>query len=158
MPQQLFGEYLARIVELSGHDVSEILEEQAASRRRFGDIALAWGLCQPEHVWEAWVHQLAHRTPMVDVNVLGVDTQATGELPARWARRYRAVALRVVGDALVIAADEEMLKRASKRLPALLARKVHFVVAPRSQIDAALSTYYPAGAGTRTPRAPGPLV
>jgi hypothetical protein len=151
MPKQLFGEYLARIVELSGHDVSEILEEQAASRRRFGDIALAWGLCQPEHVWEAWAHQLVHRTPVVNVDALGVDTQAIGELPARWARRYRAVALRVVGDALVIAADEALLKRASKRLPVLLGKRVHFVVAPASQIDAALSTYYPAGAGRKAP-------
>jgi hypothetical protein len=155
MPKQLFGEYLARIVELSGHDVSEILEEQTASHRRFGDIALAWGLCQPEHVWEAWVHQLAHRTPVVDVDALGVDTQATGELPARWARRYRAVALRRVGDALVIAADEATLARASKRLPALLGRQVHFVVARPGQIDAALSTYYPAGAGTKAAKRRG---
>ena len=51
------GELLSRIVPLSGHDVEEILEEQSANRRKFGEIALAWGLCRPEHVWDAWCQQ-----------------------------------------------------------------------------------------------------
>src|SRR5439155_6477219 len=51
------GELLSRMVPLSGHDVEEILQEQSATRRRFGEIALAWGLCKPEHVWDAWGQQ-----------------------------------------------------------------------------------------------------
>ena len=154
MPNRRFGEYLARVVHLSGHDVAEILEDQAASGRRFGEIALAWGLCQPEHVWEAWAHQLAHRTPHVDLRRIGVDVQATAAVPARLARRFRAIPIRTVGQALVVAADEATVRHAAARLPAIFRRKVHFVVASPDQIDAALEAYYPARAGP--PQEPTP--
>ena len=145
MHKALFGEYLARIVGLSGHDVAEILEEQTASRRRFGDIALAWGLCQPEQVWEAWAEQLAHRTPVADVEALGVDSQASGLMPARLAWRYRAVPLRVIGGRLVVAVEEMTRKRAERRLPALLDMELRFVVARAGQVEALLAEVYPPG-------------
>ena len=142
MPSRLFGEYLSRVVNLSGHDVAEILEEQSSSGRRFGEIALSWGLCQPEHVWEAWTHQLAHRRPRIDLRHMGIDGQATAAVPARLARRFRAIPIRIVNDTLVVAADEATLERAAMRLPAILRRNLHFVVAPPEQIAAALDAYY----------------
>ena len=143
VPDRRFGEYLARVVDLSGHDVAEILEDQSASGRRFGEIALAWGLCQPQHVWEAWANQLEHRTPTVDLDALGVDAQATAELPARLARRFSAVPVRRAGAELVVATDADSLPRAEARLPALVGGNVHFVLAPTAQIQSALRTYYP---------------
>ena len=143
MPTRLFGERLAQLVELSGHDVLEILEDQSASGRRFGEIALAWGLCQPEHVWEAWAGQLEGHPQVVDITRVGIDGQATAQVPGRLARRMRAVPLRKTGDALVVAADEATLNRTAARLPRLLGRTVHFVIAPPEQIDAALAAYYP---------------
>ena len=65
----LFGQCLGRVVPLSAHDVSEILEHQAATRRRFGEIALAWGLCRPQHVWQAWWAQLAQRGSLVFADI-----------------------------------------------------------------------------------------
>ena len=143
MPNRLFGEYLARVVSLSGHDVAEILEDQSTSGRRFGEIALAWGLCQPQHVWEAWANQLEHCTPSIDLAAVGVDAQAAAELPARLARRFSAVPVRRAGADLVVATDADSLRRAEARLPALLGGNVHFVLAPTQQIAAALQTYYP---------------
>lgn len=143
MPTRLFGEFLARVVRLTSHDMAEILEEQSASGRRFGEIALSWGLCQPQHVWEAWANQLAHRTPVIDLHSIGVDAQAVGELPARIARRFGAVPVRKTGKTLVVAADEANAPRAAARLPRLLRRKVHVVVAKPGQVEAALQTYYP---------------
>ncbi len=61
MSRPRFGELLSRFVNLSAHDVSEILEDQSSSRRRFGEIALAFGLCQPQHVWKAWWCRLSAR-------------------------------------------------------------------------------------------------
>ena len=137
------GELLREIVDLSGHDVEEILHEQHANNRRFGEIALAWGLCQPQQVWEAWANQLEHRTPGVDLDALGVDAQATAELPARLARRFSAVPVRRAGADLVVATDADSLRRAEARLPALVGGNVHFVLAPTAQIQSALRTYYP---------------
>jgi hypothetical protein len=148
MARRMFGEYLARVVPISRLDVAEILEDQAASGRRFGEIALSWGLCEPRHVWEAWASQLEHHCPAADLLQTGVDYQAARELPARLAWRYGAVAVRKVGEKLVVAADEATVARASARLPALLKRKVHFVVAPPAQIAAALRTYYPLASRT----------
>ena len=144
MPDRLFGQYLGRVVSLSGHDVAEILEDQSTSGRRFGEIALAWRLCEPQHVWEAWANQLEHRTPSVDLDAVGVDAQATAELPARLARRFSAVAVRRAGSDVVVATDADSLPRAEARLPGLLRGNVHFVLAPAAQIAAALATYYPA--------------
>src|SRR6187401_2835409 len=76
-----FGELLGRFVPLSGHDVYEILEEQSSSGRRFGQIALGWGLCRPPHVWEAWSLQLGGRTPRIDLAKFGIDAQSTDHLP-----------------------------------------------------------------------------
>jgi hypothetical protein len=146
-----FGECLARVVPLSALDIAEILEDQAASRRRFGEIALAWGLCEPHDVWEAWANQLAHFTPVVNLDALGIDAQATAELPARLARRYRALPMRKIGGALVVAVEETTAARAAAKLPALLGMTLRFVVARGGQIESALRTYYPDAAPGPTP-------
>ena len=144
MPTELFGDCLARLVQLSGHDVAEILEDQSASGKRFGEIALAWGLCRPEHVWEAWASQLGQRTQVVDLSRVGIDAQAAAEVPSRIARRLRVVGVRKIGEALVVATDEAGATRAAGKLPKILRKTTHFVVAPAEQIGAALAMYYPA--------------
>jgi hypothetical protein len=145
---KLFGECLGRVVRLSAHDVSEILEHQAATRRRFGDIALAWGLCRPQHVWQAWWEQLAERTPLVDLHRIGVDAQAVSHLPADLAVLFRAVPLRHHQEQLVVATCEQGLARARAELPALLNKQVQFVTASPVQLDEALLAYYPNAFGT----------
>jgi hypothetical protein len=139
----LFGECLAKVVRLSAHDVSEILEHQAATRRKFGEIALAWGLCRPQHVWQAWWAQLATDTPCVDLHRIGVDVQAVAHLPADLAVQFRAVPLRCHEDQLVVATCERGLARAAAELPALIGKQVKFVVAEPSQLDEVIVAYYP---------------
>ena len=51
MQRQKIGDLLKRLVPLSAHDVDEILHEQRHSQQRFGETAIAMGLCRPEHVW-----------------------------------------------------------------------------------------------------------
>jgi hypothetical protein len=79
----------------------------------------------------------------VDLRRTGIDCQAVRELPARLAWRFGAVALRKVGERLVVAAEEATVTRAAARLPAVLRVKVCVVVAPAEQVAAALRTYYP---------------
>src|SRR4051812_42063694 len=105
--QMLFGECLGKVVRLSGHDVSEIMEHQAATRRKFGEIALAWGLCRPQHVWQAWWEQLSHATPRVDLTKIGVDAQAASHVPADLAAQFRIIPLRRFREQLVVAACEQ---------------------------------------------------
>ncbi len=143
MSGMLFGESLSKVVQLSAHDISEIMEHQAANRQKFGEIALAWRLCQPQHVWQAWWGQLSHDTPRVDLKKIGVDSQAVNQLAAAVAVEFRAVPLRCYRDQLVIATTAGGLPRAQAELPALANKQVRFVTADPAQIDEAIAAYYP---------------
>ncbi|HEX8911470.1 MAG TPA: hypothetical protein VF796_03850 [Humisphaera sp.] len=137
-----FGELLARIVKLSRHDVYDILEEQAGTRKRFGQIALAWGLCEPTHVWEAWTTQIVGRTPRVDLASFGVDAQATLELPAWLAAALGVCPVRSTGGRLVVAASAATLPRATELLTAHSTKPISFVLADPAQVDDAVRRYY----------------
>lgn len=145
MKRARFGELLSRMVPLSGHDVEEILQEQSATRRKFGEIALAWGLCRPEHVWDAWCQQSADGTEIVDLEKIGVDAQAAAMLPAHIAREHHVIPLRVATDAMLLASANGAIKHADE-LSALLQRRVTFVHADMTQLEAMLDRYYPANA------------
>jgi hypothetical protein len=138
----LFGECLGKVVRLSQHDVAEIMEHQAATRRRFGEIALSWGLCRPWHVWQAWWTQLSQATAHVDLTKIGVDAQAVAHLPAELAIQFRCVPVRCYRDQLVLATTARALGRAQVELPPLLEKQVQFVVVEPAQIDEAIAAYY----------------
>jgi len=138
-----FGELLSRMVPLSGHDVEEILQEQSATRRRFGEIALAWGLCKPEHVWDAWCQQSEGGTETVDLEKIGVDSQAAAMLPAHVAREHHVIPLRVAEGAVLLATANGAMEH-SDELAALLHRRVTFVHTDMKQLERMLDRYYPA--------------
>jgi type IV pilus assembly protein PilB len=137
------GELIGRLVALSGHDVEEILHEQKVTQRRFGEIALSWGLCQPEHVWSAWCHQVKETdAEPVDLDRDGIDAQAVALLPADVAHVFRAVPIRLGDGEVVIASAEPLGERTRAVLHKLLKKKLKFVTAPKRQIDAAIEAYY----------------
>jgi hypothetical protein len=139
------GELLSQLVTLSGHDVEEILHEQRTTQRRFGEIALSWGLCQPEHVWSAWCRQVSDggtNAEHVDLDRDGIDAQAVTLLDADAARTFRALPIRADGQQIVVASDAVLSERARAELRTLLKRSVKFVIAPKKQIDAAIGAYY----------------
>ena len=80
------GEVLSKFTGMSSMDVEEILQDQTVTNRRFGEIALSWGLCAPQDVWQAWYSQLDQDWPSVDLDDLGIDSQAVKGmcLRARW--------------------------------------------------------------------------
>ena len=143
MSSKRIGEILSSLVPLSGHDIEEILSEQLATRKRFGEVALSMGLCRPEHIWKATTAQLDAGPRHVDLPTFGIDAQALEHLPAKTARALGVIPLRVAGEALVVAAHEDSLVVAGEVLPAILAHQIKFVIADRGQVEAALATYYP---------------
>src|SRR5258708_6393107 len=103
MSHRRMGELLSTLVPMSPQDVEEILEEQNLSRRRFGEIAVEWGLCEGAHVWKAWAGQ-KDRPPMrVDLDKLGIDAQATADLPREMAMNCGAIPIRSFENLVVIA-------------------------------------------------------
>ncbi len=139
------GELLGEMIPLSGHDVEEILSEQHTSARRFGEIALSWGLCRPEHVWSARHRQVQDADgEIVDLDRDGIDAQAVALLPAELAQAFRAIAIRAGECEIVVASDAQLSERARAALQDRLKKHVKFVIAPRKQIDAAIDVYYSA--------------
>ena len=136
------GELLSELVALSGHDVEEILQEQQASRRRFGEIALSWGLCQPEHVWTARCNQVREDIESVDLDRDGIDAQAVALLPSDVARAFGALPIRTSTSQIVIASTEPLGERTRAVLVKLLKKDVKYVLAPQKQVDAAIEAYY----------------
>jgi hypothetical protein len=137
------GELLSRMVPLSGHDVEEILQEQSANRRRFGEIALAWGLCRPEHVWNAWCEQSADGVEVVDLEQIGIDAQAAAMLPAESARHLHVIPVRLLSDAALVAIADAPSEQTAAELAALLNRRVKFVRATAEQLRRVMDIYYP---------------
>jgi len=140
------GELLSRMVPLSGHDVEEILQEQSNNRRKFGEIALAWGLCRPEHVWDAWCQQSEQEGETLDLEKVGVDARAAALLPAEVARQFGVIPVRVASDVALVATSKLTPADAGEAIGKLLNRRIKFVRAEPSQVHRMIETYYPPAA------------
>jgi type IV pilus assembly protein PilB len=139
------GELLSQMVPLSGHDIDEILHEQFATRKPFGDIALSMGLCRPEHIWKAWCGQLLIDSDprRIDLDSFGIDSQALSSIPHETAHRLNIIPVRVLGDFLIIAASDRSMLDVADSLAELTGKQVRFVLTDADAIRRAISTYYP---------------
>ena len=137
------GQLLKGMVPLSDHDVEEILEEQSSNHRKFGEIALAWGLCRPEHVWDAWCQQSSQEGETLDLDRIGVDARAAALLPAEMARRLSAIPVRVAGDVALVALIHEPTHAELAMLSEALGRQVKFARTNSPQLLAMIERYYP---------------
>lgn len=142
MSGKRIGERLSHLIPLSSHDIEEILAEQGATGRRFGDIALRMGLCRPEHIWAVWRDQLAECPQRVNLNEFGIDAQAVAHVSRELATRFHVVPVRVLNDEIVLAVDESAFPEVAGELASMLHDKVQFVFSSHQQIASALRTYY----------------
>lgn len=143
MSAKRIGEFLSRLVPLSLHDVEEILSEQRTTNSRFGEVALALGLCRPEHVWRAWIEQLAQSPQHIDLNVFGIDIQAATHIPADVARELRVIPVRAFGDEIVVAVEPAAVQGAASALAAIVNKRTTFASADAAQIARAIDICYP---------------
>jgi len=143
IPADKFGTHLGKLIPLSDHDVEEILHEQRLSQRRFGEVALSMGLCQPEHVWRAWANQLDSHTPRVRLSKVGVDSTAVKSLPASVAKKLNALPVRCVDDHLLIAVAALPDESGVRLLEESAGRKVRLVLAAEPELSQWMTRYYP---------------
>jgi type IV pilus assembly protein PilB len=139
------GEMLEQMGKLSPHDIDEILHEQSSlgTKKSFGEIALTWGLCEPEHIWRAWANQLSDAFERVDLQSIGVDTQAVSRMPRELAVRFCAMPLRDLEDELVIAVSDPAHIAIFEELHEQLHAQPRFVLADATQIRQMIDLYYP---------------
>jgi len=142
MQQSRIGELLSQQINLSNHDVQEILAEQVSTHQKFGQIALQWGLCQPEDLWRAWFDQLGHRSPKVSLAKIGVDSRVITVMSKQMAEHYRVMPMRMFENQLLLAIDRTPDKGLAEELGKHLGRVVKFVVAESHEIADAQRHYY----------------
>ena len=147
------GQVLGQMGRLTPHDVDEILAEQRTTGARFGEIALALGLVQPEHVWAAWCTQLAEQLEHVDLDQVGVDAQAIDYVPRDLALALGVLPLRLWENQLIVAVTDPAHANATTiDLRHHTGLSIRFVLADPDQIAQGLSTYYPAELNTEARR------
>jgi len=142
MDVPLIGQILRDMGVLNDQDIREILDQQRRTGRRFGQIALAWGLVTPEQIWTAWCRQLADQHHRVDLDEVGIDTNAVDRVSGVLARFYRIIPLRLWGDNLVVALPEGDAHGNLDDLPALLGCRVHRCYCEPKQVDEYLVRIY----------------
>ncbi len=142
MSQTRIGELLSQQTNLSSHDVQEILAEQVSNRRPFGQIALQWGLCQPEDLWRAWFDQLGHHSPKVNLTKIGVDSRVVAIVPKQLAEQYGVMPMRMFENQLLLAIDRAPSKELTAELTQHIGRELKFVVAESAEIAEAQRHYY----------------
>lgn len=140
------GELLSKIIPLSDHDVEEILHEQAATNQKFGDIALQLGLCKPEHILKAWLHQLETRTERISVERIGVDAQALVHLNRTLALKYLALPVRAVADEVLIAVAHVPTTDELAKIEKHAGKRVKLVLADEAELRGAIERFYPSRA------------
>ena len=147
MSRMRMGQLLEQMGKLSGHDIDEILQEQLSGgpKRPFGEIALTMGLCEPQHIWHAWVNQLSQNMEKVNLASLGVDAQAVAMMPRDLAVRFCAVPVRIVGGELIIALSDPAHAAVFDSLRETLHAHPHYVLAEADQIRLMISRYSPGG-------------
>ena len=141
--QRRIGQLLSRIVPLTDHDVEDILQEQKATRQRFGDAALALGMVQPEHVWKAWIQQLQSTCVEIDLDQLGIDTQALHHVPRSVIEQFRVLPIRVSGQELVVACARALDDVSRQKLQKQVAERLVFVLARPGQVESEIARHFP---------------
>jgi type IV pilus assembly protein PilB len=144
------GQLLEQMGKLSSHDIDEILHEQLSGgpRKPFGEIALTWGLCEPSHIWQAWINQLNGELDHINLREIGVDAQAVAMLRPELALRFGAVPVRVVEDEVVIAVSDPSSAAVLQSLHDALHTRAHFVLADAKEIAEMIARYYPQAQST----------
>lgn len=137
-----FGQLLKRIVPLSQQTVEEILHEQKSCGLRFGEIAMSWGLCEPEHVWRAWCEQTGDRIERIDLDRVGVDATAISVLSREAALRFQAIPIRAFESLVIVALGDPSQQLAIRAALDVGDRDVKFVAADPRDLEWAISTYY----------------
>jgi hypothetical protein len=133
-----FGELLSRLTSISRHDVEEILHEQETTQRRFGEIALAWGLCRPEHVWNVWCAQVAESGTKLDLKRIAIDSRAIDCITGEVARSLHILPIRLINEMLIIATGDLAVE---SQLPPL-DKKLRLVLADRDELEHAIESHY----------------
>lgn len=136
------GEILVQMGVLTPADVERILAHQHRSGQRFGQIAVAWGLARPRHIWEAWARQLAEGLRPVDLCQVGVDPLATQRFGEELTRAVGFVVVRRWANQMIVAIEHPSRADEIRRLPVFTRYRVYLCQCMPGQVDMVLAEVF----------------
>jgi MSHA biogenesis protein MshE len=131
------GALLERRGYVTSSDVREALAAARENGKRLGEILVEWDL-----VGERDLAQLLSEQESLDFIDLGkydLDPDAVRLIPRAIARKYRALPFAFEGDMALVAVADPTDSDALDAVLGACAWRVRFIVATRSEIDAALA-------------------
>jgi hypothetical protein len=134
------GELLVRAGLIAPNDLMAALATARAARRRLGEVLIEQELVGERDL--AIVVADQEDLEFVDLGKLDLDQQAVDLLSERTARRYAAIAFRTEGPAAIVAVADPTDNEGLDAIVAEVPGGVHFVVATRSEVEAALTEAY----------------
>jgi hypothetical protein len=134
------GELLVRAGLIAPNDLMAALATARASRRRLGEVLIEHGLVGERDLAVILAEQ--EDLEFVDLGKLDLDQESVDLLSERTARRHAAIAFRREGRAAIVAVADPTDNDGLDAIVAEVPGGVHFVVATRSEVEAALSEAY----------------
>jgi type IV pilus assembly protein PilB len=127
---------------VTAEQLAEALEEKEETGRRLGEIVLAHGWVSEVALARALADQL--HIDFVDIGASPPNPAVANLLPDRYARRYRAIPVRFIGENTVLVAVEDPTNVvASDDLRLVLGIEIQLAVATASDIEGGLERFYP---------------
>jgi hypothetical protein len=121
-------------------ELKDALEEARQSGRRLGEVLIERGLIDERILAQRVAEQ--EDLPYVELGKYDVDRDAAALLPQSVAREHEAVAYAFSEWAVLVAVADPVDGFGLDTLRTALGRPVHFVVATKTEIDAALDEAY----------------
>jgi hypothetical protein len=111
-----------------------------ASGRRLGEVLVEEGLVDERTLAQLVAEQ--EELEFIDLGKFDLDPEATRLLPPELARECEAVAFGFNENAVKVAVSDPVDGAALEEIRLVLRRPVHFLVATRSEVEAALAEAY----------------
>jgi type IV pilus assembly protein PilB len=155
-PRVRLGELLVRAGLISGTQLEEALAEQRKNGKRLGSLLVEIGLVSETQVTQILSQQLS--VPWVSLHHIDFSRQLLNLVPIDIVERYCLIPIYVrrvrgLGDALYVAMDDPTNGQALEDVAARAGLHVRPMIAPPTDIRAAIRVYYGVGEGAPAPQA-----
>ena len=146
MATRRIGEILLERKLITPQALEHALIEQKKSHELLGRVLVRLGYLSERQLLEGLADHL--QMPIVNLKQMTIDQQALKKIPARFARHYRCMPLRLAGKTVTLAMSDPLQVRPVDDLKVHYGLETDIVLATESEIQEAIQRFYGVGADT----------
>jgi hypothetical protein len=137
------GDLLVRQGVLTEQQVEDILTEQRAVGRPFGELAERLFGVSPTDVERAWAEQYSQIAGEYSLHSARFESHALASITARQAWQFRVLPVRFSGDELTVCTTRDHLARALRFVGWKMENPCHFVLSSPENLAQMLMKHFP---------------